>query len=396
MSLSAEANDTPNPDGVPPYAIVAHPGDLEPLMRAIRAHPSVAVDTEADSLHHYHEKVCLIQLTVDGGHWIVDPLAEGMDLEPLIRLLEERPLILHGADYDLRLLRKSHGFRPRRLVDTMLAAQLLGWTEFGLAALVERVCGISLSKHGQRADWSVRPLPETLLAYAVDDTRYLHRVAASMLSDLEKLERLGWLEECCQRLLETTAVESTPARDQENAWRIRGGRHLKGRPAALLRELWQWREEIARHIDRPSFRIAANAFLLEWAGWLEENPKATVAEMPERPSWLHGRRLQSFEAAVERALAMRPADWPKPPDRHSRQRRYTPEEEDRLKLLTRARDEVAEKLGLQPGFLGPREALRPLVRANPGDPDAFCRVTGLMQWQGACLAPALLPLVGSQ
>jgi ribonuclease D len=394
MHSPADPSSAPDPSRISPFRWVASQADLVPLLTAARAHPSVALDTEADSLHHYHEKVCLIQLAVDGGHWIVNPLAEGLDLQPLMRLLEHRPLILHGADYDLRLLRRAYDFRPRRVLDTMLAAQLLGWREIGLAALVERICGVALSKHGQRADWSVRPLTDRLLAYAVDDTRYLHRLAETLRNELERRGRLAWLEESCERLLETTGAEDPAPPPDENAWRIKGGRHLTDRPAALLRELWRWREGIARRIDRPPFRVAANAFLLTWADWLSEHPEATAAQMPERPAWLRDRRRQSFEHAVQRALALPPEQWPGPPEIHRRQRRFTAEEENLLGRLLRARDAVAERLDLQPGVLGPRDALRPLVRARPADVETLRELTGLMRWQAECLAPAILPLLG--
>jgi ribonuclease D len=385
------------------FKMVARQADLGALLEALRPGPLVALDTEADSLHHYHEKVCLIQLTVRSRdkddekdrHWIVDPLAEGLDLTPLLARLAECPLLLHGADYDLRLLRRAYDFRPARLVDTMIASQLLGWPEVGLAAVVERVCGVALSKHAQRADWSERPLADDLLAYAVDDTRYLHRVAEAQHDELERLGRSAWLEETVGRLLETTAAEPPPsAREDADAWRIRGGRHLRGRPAALLRELWHWREEIARHIDRPPFRVAANALLLEWAGWVEKDPEVEASQMPERPRWLRGRRLQSFESSVRQALQLPPDRWPAAPPKPPRQRRPTPEEEALLKALLKARDAEAERLGIQPGVLGPREALRPLIRApRPADAEALGVQTGLMRWQAECLAGTLLPLL---
>ena len=161
------------------YTFVDNASGLRPLLDDVESADDVALDTEADSLHHYQEKICLIQLSVDGRHWIVDPLA-GLDLTPLLALLEGRELLIHGCDYDLRLLFRSYQMRPSRVFDTMLAAQLLGREQIGLAALVETACGVALSKHGQRADWSRRPLTENLLDYAKDDTRYLHPLAAAL------------------------------------------------------------------------------------------------------------------------------------------------------------------------------------------------------------------------
>ena len=399
MEPQHEGHGTAESPAPADFQMVERPADLAPLLEAIETVPEVALDTEADSLHHYREKVCLIQLTTGDRHWIVDPLAEGLELEPLMRLLERRPLVLHGADYDLRLLGRTWNFRPVRLFDTMLAAQLLGFEEIGLAALVERLCGVTLNKQGQRADWSVRPLSPKLLAYAVDDTRYLYRVSGELRGQLEARGRLAWLEESVERLIETTGQdqESTSARNGDDAWRIKGGRHLRGRAAAMLRELWLWREEIASRIDRPPFRVAPNSLLLEWAGWAAKvDGDEGDGERPASPAWLRGGRLQSFEAAIDRVLAMPPRDWPQAAERQTRGRRFQPEEEDLLKKLMTARDGVARSLGLHPGVLGPREALKGLVRPRPKDVDGLRQHGGLMRWQAENLAPALLPLLAER
>mgnify|MGYP001077099340 CR=1 FL=1 len=154
--------------------------------------PEIALDTEADSLHHYFEKVCLIQLAAGEESAIVDPLC-GMDLSALLALLTCKPLILHGADYDLRMMRLTFGFLPEgEVFDTMLAARLLGYEEFGLASLVERFFGVRLSKGGQKSDWSRRPLSESQLRYAGDDTRYLLPLAARLREEMRLTLPAEW------------------------------------------------------------------------------------------------------------------------------------------------------------------------------------------------------------
>ena len=122
------------------YVYVRERAAMERLIQGIGAAERVALDTEADSLHNYFEKVCLVQLSFGGAHYLVDPLC-GLDLNGLSEALADKPLILHGGDYDLRMMRGSMDFRPRREVfDTMVAAQLLGFEQIGLAALIERFC----------------------------------------------------------------------------------------------------------------------------------------------------------------------------------------------------------------------------------------------------------------
>jgi ribonuclease D len=155
------------PSGPPKY--IPHVIDSEPKLAGylpvLRSANWVAVDTEADSLHAYPEKVCLIQISTLSGDRLVDPLAR-LDLNPLLDALTGHELIMHGADYDLRLLRKHHEFVPSAIFDTMLAARLLGLRQFGLSHLVEKFLGVKLEKGPQKADWAVRPLTERMERYA--------------------------------------------------------------------------------------------------------------------------------------------------------------------------------------------------------------------------------------
>ena len=108
---------------------------LEAFLPQLRAADWIALDTEADSLHAYPEKLCLIQVSITGSDWLVDPLSK-IQLGPLLEVFRQHALILHGADYDLRLMRRDCEFVPTRIFDTMLAARLLGCREFGLGSLV--------------------------------------------------------------------------------------------------------------------------------------------------------------------------------------------------------------------------------------------------------------------
>lgn len=371
------------------YHLVARNEQMEQLLDEISLHETIALDTEADSLHHYREKVCLIQLGVGERQWIVDPLAT-LDLDPLMRLLERRELLLHGADYDLRLLYRSHNFKPDRIFDTMLAAQLLGRARIGLAALVEEFFGVILPKKGQKADWSHRPLTEELLEYAADDTRYLPNTAGRLRAELEAKGRLDWHGESCRRQI--AAARQARAESDDEAWRVKGARQMSGRGGAVLREVWLWREEMARKADRPPFKIASNEFLVHWAQWAAENPRAGIGEAPEPPPWLVGSRLRTFHAALEHALALPPEEWPAPPVPRESYRR-SQEEERLLTRVLKARDEIAAQLEMDPGVLGSREALREVVRRRARNAAEVTAAATLMDWQVAALAAAVLPVL---
>lgn len=344
---------------------------------------AIAMDLEADNQHHYVEQICLIQLNVGGEQWLVDPLA-GLDPGPLLEVLSRRDLILHGGDYDLRLLGRGHGFRPKGVFDTMLAAQLLGWSETGLRAVARRTCGVALPKDGQRANWSRRPLTEELIEYAANDTRYLGRIEAGLRAQLEEAGRLEWHRESCRRLVAQASDWS--ANEPAEAWRIKGSGNIEGLGAAVLKELWMWREEMARQRDRPPFKVASGKFLLHWANWAAQGAPMAEGARPERPKWLKGSMRAAFDAALDRALSMPEAHWPCESER-AQVEVLERSEKAMLKRLMKARDRRAQELGLDPGVLGPRQALKELVRHREVAGRRRSKASGLMAWQLEILWP---------
>src|SRR5262245_47976339 len=197
---------------------------LTVFVRMLQAASWVAVDTEADSLHAYPEKVCLIQISTVAGDELVDPLA-GVDINPMLDALTGHELIMHGADYDLRLLCKHHKFVPSAVFDTMLAARLLGLRQFGLSHLAEHYLHVKLEKGAQKANWAMRPLTERMERYARNDTHYLKPLADKLKSELKNKGRLAWHQESCGRLVAECAVEVSP--DLDSVWRVKGS-HLLG------------------------------------------------------------------------------------------------------------------------------------------------------------------------
>ncbi|PYJ73320.1 MAG: hypothetical protein DME72_06200 [Verrucomicrobia bacterium] len=186
--------------------VIASASQLAELLPQFEKVDRVAVDTEADSLHCYREKLCLLQVSLPGRDYVVDPLA-GVDLVPLCAALERKEIVLHGADFDLRLLRRGLNFTAQRLFDTMIAARLLGIRGFSLAALVERYFDVQLGKGSQKANWARRPLPARMLEYAVNDTHYLLFLAERLESQLKQCDRIEWLRQSCHRAIEQAAVQ---------------------------------------------------------------------------------------------------------------------------------------------------------------------------------------------
>jgi ribonuclease D len=322
---------------------------LAEVAGALASHTRIAVDTEADSLHCYFEKLCLLQVSVPGSDWLIDPLV-GVSLEPLFASLAGKELIFHGVDYDLRLMRRVGFQPPERVFDTMIAARLCGVLEFSLAALIKRHFGLEIPKASQKANWAKRPLPPAMLAYAVNDTRHLHRIAEIYEAELRNLNRWEWFEQTCERAIRATG--NNKEKDTDAAWRIAGSGTLRGHSAAILRELWRWRDEEARAADRPAFHILHNEQLLKAASQIAAGHKVYFQH-------LRSNRLRRFQEAVERALAMPESEWPVFVRVH--RPRPTRAEEDQMKELKIRRDAVATELKLDPSLVAPKATIEGLV-----------------------------------
>jgi ribonuclease D len=336
--------------------LIATDSRLAGLLKQMDAADRVAVDTEADSLHSYREKLCLLQISLpavagideadlDRRNFVVDPLA-GIDLASLRTALAQKEIVLHGADYDLRLLRRDLNVSARRIFDTVLGARLLGIREFGLAALVERYFGVQLGKHSQKANWGRRPLPEKMLAYAINDVHYLLPLVDRLEGQLRERGRIDWLWQSCQRAIDQAAVDR--ARDADELWRIPGSAHLQDRAAAVLRALWQWREKEAERADRPPFHILLNHELLNAAAELASG---------KMPDYRHfsTRRRRTFQEAAQCALDLPESEWPVLPRRFGK--RPNQETIRRAEELRHRRDRSARKLDLEPAFIASRSAL---------------------------------------
>jgi ribonuclease D len=339
---------------------------LAEFLPRVRAADWLALDTEADSLHAYPEKLCLIQISLPGANELVDPLAR-LDLTRLFAALRAHELILHGGDYDLRLLRRTCGFVPKHICDTMLAARLLGLTEFSLTSLVNRLLGVHLEKGPQTADWARRPLTERMIAYALNDSRYLKPLADSLRTALVEKGRLEWHREMCARLVDDCAQLRPP--DQDQVWRLKGAAKLDRLGLAVLRELWHWRDQVALATNRPPYFILKHEALVALAAAAAHSRALEPLFPPRFPQ----RRREEALGAVQRALELPRSQWPQIHRPSSRQ--LTTAEKHRTEQLRQRRDRHAAELGIDPSLIASRATLVALAR------DWTRNSAGLMRWQ---------------
>jgi ribonuclease D len=344
----------------------------------------VSLDTEADSFHHYFEKVCLLQLEAGGDVFLVDPLAP-LSLRPLLERLAPRRLRMHGADYDLRLLHRDQAFRASALFDTMLAAQLLGEAEIGLQALLARRLGVALDKAHQRADWSLRPLSGAMVAYAAADVAHLPALVDSLETDLRTAGRLSWHAEECARLVGAPFPEARTT-DTENGWRLKGTNALTAKERAYVRALWEAREERARALDLPPFRVLTNERLLHAARRAAGGEHDLVVLFPG-PRPLPGALATDVRRALDAARALPPSEWPGP--RRAEPADADPALERAVEALKGTRNRKAEALRLDPGVLAGRSVLTAAARAQLSDPTRdpvrLAERSGISRWRAGLL-----------
>ena len=346
---------------------------LAALLPAVRSADWLALDTEADSLHAYPEKVCLIQISTVVGDELIDPLAS-INLDPLLDALNAHELIMHGADYDLRLLRKHHEFIPSAIFDTMLAARLLGERQFGLSSLAEKFLGVKLDKGSQKADWARRPLTERMETYALADTHHLKPLADQLKLGLQEKCRLAWHQESCARLIAESSVP--PVINSDSVWRIKGSQALNRRALAILRGLWEWRESEAIAANRPPFFILNHEKLINIAAAAAAH-KSIDYLLPQRMS---PRRRAGLSQAVKAAQAL-------PVERHPeiikhKFHRPTEAEMSRYRDLESRRNQCAHELGIDPTLIASRATMSALAA------DWERHAPDLMTWQRELLTQA--------
>jgi ribonuclease D len=325
--------------------LIADAAGLEELLDRIADLAVIAFDTEADSLHCYFEKLCLIQISTPTENVLVDPLAD-VPMQPLLDAVADKRVIFHGADYDLRMLRRVGTFEPREIFDTMIASRLCGVDQLGLGALVERHFGVTLSKSSQKANWALRPLPPEMVDYAINDTRFLLELAERIEAELHRLGRWEWFTESRDRMV--AASREVRERDEDNAWRISGSARLGPRAQSVLRVLWFWRDAEARAWNRPPFHVIGNEELLRVAECASSGRPFSTPRMANR-------RRRSFEVALALALQVPEAEWPRM--ERKRGKRRTNEQLKRFDELKVIRDRIATELQIDPAILASRGAL---------------------------------------
>jgi len=365
--------------------------ELAAFVTAARREHRVGVDTEAASFHRYRDRIYLLQVSSPTQTAVIDPVAiAAPGLEPFGGLLADPQVekTFHDADYDLRVLDRDYGFRAVRLFDTRIAAQLAGEPAIGLAALLEKYIDVKLDKEHQKADWSLRPLTPSMLAYAAADTRFLLGLRDALEQRLKTLNRLSWAMEEFKQL--ESLRWSGPGGEEETYLRLKGAKGLSPRSLAALRLLHRWRDTVAERDDRAPFRIIGNDALLAVSRALPAS-RTDLGHIRDLPSSLARRHGEALLDAVQRAKALPETDLPRL-ERRPRVHK-DPGFDARLERVKAVRNRIATELGLDPGVVSGRTTLEAVVRARPANRTALEQVGEIRRWQIDVLGDALLEAV---
>lgn len=397
MSETAETRPLVAPaEGLPP--LHAGQAGLELVAEQISAGSGpIAVDTERASGYRYSQRAYLLQFRRAGsGTLLLDPI-EVADFQPLVAALADSEWIIHSATQDLGCL-ADIGLRPSAVFDTELAAKLLGKPRVGLGALLESELGVSIAKEHSAADWSVRPLPEPWLNYAALDVELLIELRELLVAELAGRGRSQWAVEEFAVL-----AKWRPAPAAAEPWRRTSGIHRLHKPAqlALVRELWQARDAMARQQDKAPGRLLPDAGLIDIAK-LGKNDAREIRRLPTLRHRSHKALAEHWAGVVEAGLAQPASLHPKPAAREAGMpppkawpERF-PAAADRWQRIRPALNSLATELGIPPEVLISPETIRRLAwepgssLASAAELTAHLAVAAARPWQIELCAPVIL------
>ena len=378
--------------GDTPLIIIEDTDSLEAMVAELMNTPIIGVDTEADSFHHYQERVCLIQLSDLSKDYIVDPLKID-DCSSLQRLFAREDLltVLHGGDYDVVSMKRDFGVTFANLFDTMIAALFLGMPRIGLADLIETSFGYHIDKRYQRHDWSSRPLLDEHLHYARGDTHFLLALREILMLKLERAGRRAAFEEECNLLARREWTGR--GRNPNDFMRVKRSRSLDEDGRRVLRSLWGWREARAKEVDRPVFKVLSDSIMIGIASARPASAEQLHAVI-RKGSTLARKHGDELLKSVSDGLAdetplPKPQGKPKPKSSP----RKGPGMDQLLGPLKEWRNNLVQTKKLSPVVVANNQLLKEISRSAPGSIEELAAVPGIRRWQVADFGEEILSVI---
>lgn len=366
---------------------VADQTSLQAMLKQLRGKPSIAIDTESNSLYAYQERVCLIQLSIPGVDFLIDPFPSTLNWQALGEIFADAKIekLFHACEYDVISMHRDFGFEFANMFDTMWAARILGWPRVGLADILQTHFDVKLNKRWQRFNWGRRPLPMDALLYARLDTHYLHPLRDLQLNELHSKGRLEEAREIFAEVVQSALDTREENNRRDGFWRVKGVFDLQPVARAVLRELYQYREAEAQRIDQPPFKVLSESTLIEIA-----NKRPTKIDQLESIKGLstakisrHGRPLLQ---AVQRG---KQAEAPKAPPRSW----IDPQVLERYERLREWRKQVARQRGVESDVIIGNSALMAIARRNARSVENLQDINGLGAWRLQTYGAAIIDVL---
>lgn len=350
--------------------------NLDHIAAGLEREKAIGVDLESDSMFHYQEKICLIQISTPLQNILVDPLwlDDISSLSPVFSNPNIRK-VFHGADYDMRSLYRDFGIEVNSLFDTQIAARFLGIRETGLASLLKDQLGVVIEKKYQKKDWSERPLPAAMRSYAVQDTSHLLPLSRILEEELRVRGRLLCVEEECELL---SKVRPAPKDGKPLFMRFKGAGRLDRRGLAVLESILQLREDMARRRDLPPFKVLGNAPILE-----------IVKKKPLTKRDLEGIKGLSFKQIrmFGRSILKKMVESTKMPEDKlpvfpkKAGERISAKMSKKVKALKVWREKKAKEMGIDPSLVCTNNQIHSLASVHPKRQKDLEDIDTIREWQ---------------
>ncbi len=371
------------------YQIVADEGTFYEALESISKHSQIGFDLESNGFFRYPERVCLLQVSTLDSVFIIDPMAVP-EVSAFGKILDDpsTETILHAGSHDVVSIDRDWKWKIGRPFDTSIAAAFIGTRRLGLAAVLESVLGVSVSKQKsiQRSDWTRRPLGREWLDYAAQDVKYLLELRETLGERLRELGREQWVIEECDRL---ARLRHTPIDPDMAVFRVKGWRDLDRRGLAILAALVDYREDHAIRLGKPHFRVIPDAALVRIAA----KPEISLSKVRGLGQFARGRLAEDLREAVARGESTEP---PRPPQQRANSRLSRDDATivgRRLAKLKSWRKVQGDRMSLEPSLLWPMKSLQRIAR-DPDTLPAEIHSPEVRAWQRIEFADALRKALG--
>lgn len=370
---------------LPPHILITTQSDWRLCLEKLQGEPRIAIDLEANSMYAYREEVCLIQISIPGQDYIVDPLGVP-NLSGLGSIVQDAQIekVFHAAEYDLTLLKRQFGWQLNNLFDTMWAARILGYQRYGLANMLETVFNVKLNKRYQKSNWCKRPLSPEQLTYAQHDTHHLLQLRDHLERELIAANRQ---EEARETFAQQTQIKLSDNKfTPGDFWSISGAFDLTRQQQAVLKALAIYRNQEARQRNQPLFKIFHDKTLIE----LAQTTPGSIAElrhvygMSAGQTRRYGRKLLTI---IREGLRAPHPPFPK------RSKRPPEAAVNRYDKLHTWRKQTASKRGVESDVIISRAALWAIALKNPQNKAELGQIDEVGAWRCQAYAQDILSVL---